>query len=118
MINILNIFAHKTGSIFVKDAKKKIGILNMRILKILEEDEGIIVTPGSFIGYKIILCILFSIGGLLFGSSLFFSMLLGIGGGIAGYFLPDILINLLSVIFYLFQHVVIRHILYLDAEQH
>ena len=93
VIDILNIFAHKTGNIFINDPKKKIGILNMRILKILEEDEGIIVTPGSFIGYKIILCILFSIGGLLFGSSLFFSMLLGIGGGIAGYFLPDILIR-------------------------
>ena len=93
VINILNIFAHKTGSIFVKDPKKKIGILNMRILKILEEDEGIVVTPGSFIGYKILLCILFSIGGVIFADSLIPGMLLGIGSGAAGYFLPDILIR-------------------------
>lgn len=93
VINILNIFAHKTGSIFINDPKKKIGILNMRILKILEEDEGIIVTPGSFIGYKILLCILFSIGGIIFGDNLILSMLLGAGSGAAGYFLPDILIR-------------------------
>ena len=93
VINILNIFAHKTGSIFIKNPKKKIGILNMRILKILEEDEGIIVTPGSFIGYKILLCILFSIGGVIFGDSLMSSTLLGAGSGAAGYFMPDILIR-------------------------
>ena len=93
VINILNIFAHKIGSIFINDPKKKIGILNMRILKILEEDEGMIVTPGSFIGYKIFLCIIFSIGGLLFGDRLLPSMLLGIGSGAAGYFMPDILIR-------------------------
>lgn len=92
-INILNIFAHKTGSIFTDDPKRKIGILNMRILKILEEDEGIVVTPGSFIGYKILLCILFSIGGVIFADSLIPGMLLGIGSGAAGYFLPDILIR-------------------------
>lgn len=93
VINILNIFAHKTGSIFTNDPKRKIGILNIRILKILEEDEGIIVTPGSFIGYKILLCILFSIGGILFGDTLIPSMLLGFVSGAAGYFIPDILIR-------------------------
>jgi len=93
VINILNIFAHKTGSIFTEDPKRKIGILNMRILKILEEDEGIVVTPGSFIGYKILLCILFSIGGALFAGGLMSGMLLGIGSGAAGYFMPDILIR-------------------------
>lgn len=92
-INILNIFTHKTGSIFTDDPKRKIGILNMRILKILEEDEGIVVTPGSFIGYKILLCILFSIGGVIFADSLIPGILLGIGSGAAGYFLPDILIR-------------------------
>lgn len=93
VINILNIFAHKTGSIFINNPKKKIGILNMRILKILEEDEGIIVTPGSFIGYKILLCILFSIGGIIFVDNLIPGMLLGAGSGTAGYFIPDILIR-------------------------
>ncbi len=93
VINILNIFAHKAGSIFTDDPKKKTGILNMRILKILEEDEGIIVTPGSFIGYKILLCTLFSIGGVLFGDSLVSGMLLGAGSGVAGYYMPDILIK-------------------------
>jgi len=93
VINILNIFAHRTGSIFTNDPKKKTGILNMRILKILEEDEGIIVTPGSFIGYKALLCILFAIGGILFGDSLVTGMILGAGSGVAGYYLPDILIK-------------------------
>ena len=59
----------------------------MRILKILEEDEGMIVTPGSFIGYKIFLCILFSIGGMLFGDSLYsLAYLLGTGDGTARIF--------------------------------
>jgi tight adherence protein C len=93
VIAILNIFAHKTGRIFINDPKKKIGNLNMRILKILEEDEGVIVTPGSFIGYKIFLCIIFSIGGLLFGDSPVSGMLLGTGSGVAGYFIPDIFIR-------------------------
>ena len=93
VINVLNIFAHKTGSVFINDPKKKIGILNMRILKILEEDEGIIMTPGSFIGYKILLCILFSIGGVLFSDSLIPGMLLGVGSGAAGYLIPDIFVR-------------------------
>jgi pilus assembly protein TadC len=93
VIKILNIFAHKTGNIFVNDPKMKIGVLNIRILKILEEDEGIIVTPGSFTGYKILLGILFSTGGAFFGDSLVSSILLAMGSGISGYFIPDILIR-------------------------
>lgn len=93
IINILNMFTHKVGSIFVNDPKKKIRAPNMRILKILEEDEGIIVTLQSFMGYKILMSLLFIIGGVFFGSSLISCILFAAGGGAAGYFVPDIIIR-------------------------
>ncbi len=93
IINILNMFTHKTGGIFVNDPNKKIGAPNMRILKILEEDEGIMITPQSFIGYKILISLLFFIGGVFFGSSFIPCILFGTGGGITGYFVPDIIIK-------------------------
>lgn len=93
VISILNNIMHKIGSICTYDPKKKIGILNIRILRIIEEDEGIVMTPESFIGYKVFLCLSLSIASMLFGDSLINSILLGTGIGTLGYFIPDLLIR-------------------------
>jgi pilus assembly protein TadC len=93
VINIINMSTHRIGGIFVNDPKRKTGIHNMRILKILEEDEGIVVTPRSFIGYKILISLLFIMGGIFFGRSPVLCILFGVGGGVAGYFIPDIIIR-------------------------
>ena len=58
-----------------------------------ESENRLFLTPDSFIGYKIILSILFIIAAGFIGNNIINSIVLSFIGGAVGYFVPDLLLR-------------------------
>jgi len=93
IVNLLNNIAHRIGTVLGKADREKGRSAKNRILEILEYEKDLFITAEAFFGYKSILAFLLIIGGGYIGSSLFYSVLFGVVGGIIGYFIPDMIVN-------------------------
>jgi tight adherence protein C len=71
---------------------------NIELFKLLESGDKVFLTRDSFIGYKIILSILCMTAAVFIGNNIINSIILGVIGGAAGYFVPNILIQRLKYI--------------------
>ncbi len=89
----INLISHKIGKLFSDKYWFRAGKKNTEIFRLLESENKILITRQSFTGYKIIFFALFMIAAGFMGSSVISSALLGIAGGVTGYFMPDILLR-------------------------
>jgi Flp pilus assembly protein TadB len=88
----LNRAAERLGSIFFCHKRKE--KLNTRtgLLKILENEKDIRITPPAFLGYKLFIASLLAAAGIFLASSSPYRILFAAIGMGAGYFIPDILV--------------------------
>ena len=93
IINIMNSVSFRIGRSLISRRRFEIKKENRELLRLLEFENKISLTPDTFVGYKVILFILFLTAGSLFGSSLLSSGILGIIAGITGYFIPNLLLG-------------------------
>jgi len=89
----MNLVAAKVGrsveNIYRLESKKRYS----EILDILTNERKINVTFNSFIGYKIILMVMFMVSGCFVGNNLTVSVILSLAGGAFGYLIPNLLIK-------------------------
>ena len=93
IINKMNSISFRIGRSLISRRWFEIKKENRELLRLLEFENKISLTPDTFVGYKVILFILFLTAGSLFGSSLLSSGILGIIAGITGYFIPNLLLG-------------------------
>src|SRR3972149_751696 len=93
IINKMNLISFKIGRSLINKHRFEIKKENRELLKLLEFENKISLTPDSFMGYKVILFVLFMTAGSLIGSSTINSGILGITAGAAGYFIPNLLLR-------------------------
>jgi len=92
IINKMNLISFKIGRSLINKHWFEIKKENRELLKLLEFENKISLTPDSFMGYKVILFVLFMTAGSLIGNSPINSGILGITAGAAGYFIPNLLL--------------------------
>ena len=92
-INKMNLISHKIGGVLINKHRLETKKEDREILKLLEFENKISLTPGSFAGYKIIFFVLFMTAGGFIGNNLINSAIFGITGGVAGYFVPSLLLK-------------------------
>ncbi len=92
-INLLNRAVHRIGSFLIKIHVARNTKKVIKILEILGNEEGLYITTEAFMGYKSVSSFLLLIAGAYTGSSIFYNIIFGILGGIAGYFIPDIIVH-------------------------
>ncbi|MEA2016632.1 MAG: type II secretion system F family protein [Actinomycetota bacterium] len=92
LVGRVNIFSCKIGSLLVNRIFFR--VLNKKLDLLKLQGSGMIghFTIESFTGYKIVLLFLFFIGGCFVGSSFTYSFISGFIGGLAGYFIPDMIV--------------------------
>ena len=93
IINKMNLISFRIGRSLINKHWFEIKKENRELLKLLEFENKISLTPDSFMGYKVILFVLFMTAGSLIGSSPINSGILGITAGAAGYFIPNLLLR-------------------------
>jgi len=93
LVKKINIISYKIGGIFSGRYRFGAGKENTDFFKLPGSENKILITRQSFMGYKIIFFMLFMIAAGFIGSSIISSALMGIAGGAAGYFIPDILLR-------------------------
>ena len=93
IINKMNLISFKIGRSLINKHWFEIKKENRELLKLLEFENKISLTPDSFMGYKVILFVLFMTAGSLIGNSPINSGILGITAGAAGYFIPNLLLR-------------------------
>ncbi|HEY4695842.1 MAG TPA: type II secretion system F family protein [Candidatus Hydromicrobium sp.] len=89
----MNLISFKIGRSLINKHWFEIKKENRELLKLLEFENKISLTPDSFMGYKVILFVLFMTAGSLIGNSPINSGILGITAGAAGYFIPNLLLR-------------------------
>lgn len=94
----INFLADRIGRFFSN--KRWVGNRkeNIELFKLLVSEDKLFLTRDSFIGYKIILSILCMTAAVFIGNNIINSIILGVIGGAAGYFVPNILIQRLKYI--------------------
>lgn len=93
LINKINLLSFKIGSFLIDKKYFRSMKKNAELLKLLESENKVSIKPESFIGYRIILLVLFAIAGFFLGSGPVISIASGLSGGAAGYFIPDLLLR-------------------------
>jgi tight adherence protein C len=93
LIKKINLLSFKIGSFFTGKKHFRPMKKNEELLKLLESENKVSIEPESFIGYRIILLVLFTIAGFFIGSSPFSSIVAGLLCGAAGYFIPALLLR-------------------------
>ena len=93
IINKMNSISFRIGRSLTSRRWFEIKKENKELLRLLERENKISLTPDTFMGYKVILFVLFLTAGSLFGSSLLNSGILGIIAGVTGYFIPNMLLG-------------------------
>lgn len=93
IIKRINLFSGAIGKFFRSKYRIKNSKEGIVLFKKLESENRILLTPDSFMGYKIILSVLSASAAFFIGNSLISSIVLSIIGGAAGYFTPNILIK-------------------------
>ena len=93
LVTKMNLVAAKVGhsveNIYSLKSRKRYS----EILDILANEREVNVTFNSFIGYKIILMIMFMVSGCFIGSNLAVSVILSLAGGTLGYLIPNLLVK-------------------------
>jgi len=89
----INLVSYKIGSIFTNKKYFKVNKETIELLKILEFENNVFITPESFRGYKVILLFLLIIAGSFIGNNVLNSILFSVVGGVVGYFIPDLLLK-------------------------
>lgn len=92
LVGCLNLLSFKIGAFLI--SKKLFRILNKKfdLLKLWGSKKISHFTIESFTGYKIILLFLFFAGGCFMGSSFAYSFISGVISGLAGFFIPDMIV--------------------------
>ncbi len=93
IIKKINLFSTAVGRLFRSRYRIKNSKEGIELFKKLESENRIFLTPDSFMGYKIILSVLCMAAAFFIGSNLISSIILGVVGGAAGYFAPNILLK-------------------------
>src|SRR3972149_11163962 len=93
IINKMNLISFKIGRSLINKHRFEIKKENRELLRLLEYENKISLTPDSFMGYKMILFVLFMAAGSLIGSGPLSSGIFGIIAGVAGYFIPNLLLG-------------------------
>lgn len=93
LINKINLLSSRLGKLIAGKRYSAAMERNAELLKVLESENRVSINPDSFMGYRVILSVLFFIGGLFPGGSPASSFALGLSGGVAGYFIPVILLK-------------------------
>ncbi len=93
IINKMNSISFRIGRFLISRHWFAVKNENRELLRLLENENKISLTPATFMGYKVILFVLFFTAGSLSGSSLIGSGLLGIITGVTGYFVPNLLLG-------------------------
>jgi pilus assembly protein TadC len=93
LINKMNLISHKIGGILINKYRFETKKEDRELLKLLEFENKISLTQSSFLGYKIIFFVLFMTAGGFIGNNLINSTIFGITGGVAGYFVPSLLLK-------------------------
>ena len=93
LISKMNLLSFKIGSFFINKKHFRSMKKNAELLKLLEYESKVSIKPESFMGYRIILLVLFTIAGLFIGSGPFGSIVAGLLCGVAGYFIPALLLR-------------------------
>src|SRR4030042_1984449 len=93
IINKMNLISFRIGRFLISRHWFAVKKESKELLRLLENENKISLTPDTFMGYKVILFVLFFIAGSLSGSSLIVSGLLGIITGVTGYFVPNLLLG-------------------------
>lgn len=92
-INKVNLLAGRIGRVFSRRRWIRKRKEDIKLFKLLESEDKVLLTQDSFMGYKIILSILCMTAAVFIGNHIMNSIILGIMGGAAGYFVPNILIK-------------------------
>jgi len=92
LVGCLNLLSFKIGAFLI--SKKLFRILNKKfdLLKLWGSKKISHFTIESFTGYKIILLFLFFAGGCFMGSGFAYSFISGVISGLAGFFIPDMIV--------------------------
>ncbi|MCL4378760.1 MAG: type II secretion system F family protein [Actinobacteria bacterium] len=93
LIIFLNSLTGKLGSLFSRFFKTDYKQKNSYFLELFFEEKNIEITFNVFLGYKILIMILFSLAGMFVSSSIVTSILLTVSGGILGFWIPDIFLR-------------------------
>jgi pilus assembly protein TadC len=93
LVNKINFLSLRLGKLLAGKRYSAAMKRNAELLKILEYENRVSINPDSFMGYRVILSVLFFIAGLFPGSSPASSAAIGLSGGVAGYFIPVILLK-------------------------
>src|SRR4030066_2109949 len=93
IINKMNLFSFRIGRFLISRHWFVVKKESKELLRLLENENKITLTPDTFMGYKVIFFVLFFTAGSLSGSSLIGSGLLGIITGVTGYFVPNLLLG-------------------------
>ncbi len=93
LVNKVNLISSKIGRFLINKRWFEIKRESRELLKLLEFESKVSLTPDSFVGYKIILFFLFMTAGGFVGNSLINSCILGFPGGVIGYFIPNLLLR-------------------------
>jgi len=92
-VSRINYLSGKIGRFFIGKYRILNKKENMELFKLSEAENRVFLTPDSFTGYKIILSILSMIAAGFIGNNIINSVVLGVIGGAAGYFIPDLLLR-------------------------
>jgi tight adherence protein C len=92
-VNKINLLAGRIGRFFSRWRWVRRKRVNIELFRLLESGDKVLLTQGSFMGYKIILSLLCMTAAVFIGNNIMNSIILGVTGGAVGYFLPDILIK-------------------------
>ncbi|MDD3819389.1 MAG: type II secretion system F family protein [Actinomycetota bacterium] len=93
LISKIDLLSFKIGSFFINKKHFRSMKKNAELLKLLEYESKVFIKPESFIGYRIILLVLFTIAGLFIGSGPLSSIVTGLLCGVAGYLIPALLLR-------------------------
>src|SRR4030042_4076717 len=93
IINKMNSISFRIGRSLINRHWFEVKKENKELLRLLEHENKISLTLDTFMGYKVILFVLFFTAGSLSGSSLIGPGLLGIITGGTGYFVPNLLLG-------------------------
>jgi pilus assembly protein TadC len=89
----LNSLIGKLGSLSSRLFKANYKQKNSYFLELFFEEKNIKLTFNGFLGYKILIMVLFSLAGMVVLSNTVISILLAISGGILGFWIPDIFLR-------------------------
>lgn len=92
LLEKINLISHKIGNVLMNRRIFKIKRKNVELLKLMEFEKRVCITPESFLGYKIILFFLFTAAGGFAVSDIIGSFIIAIISGALGYFTPDFLL--------------------------